>query len=141
MVKVKSLEEVKSRYKGAISEAARRYAEAAPKIVWKEQALAGQKLYEDRMRDEAVLKRRAKAIEKVSDEEFRRAVIQKGVGRIRSGMEAAVDKQAANWAPYRAALEAVTLPEKTTDPIANIDNRVKPIVEALVKKKKELLGE
>ncbi|UTU47204.1 Conserved odinarchaeal virus protein [Huginn virus] len=140
MVKVKPLDQIKARYQGAIAEAARRYAEAAPTIEWQAAAKAAQKLYEQKMSDPTVLARRAKGIDKVTDSAFRQAIISKGVTRINAGMAGAVDKQAANFAPFKAALEAVTLPEKTTDPLANIDARVKPIVKALVDKKKEILG-
>jgi len=44
---------------------------------------------------------------------------------------------APDGAPYKAALEAVDLPQKTGDPMTNIDQRLKPIVAALVAKKEE----
>jgi len=138
MPKVKSLEKIKANYKGAASVAATRYKEAIPGIAWQAAAIDGQELYEARMSDPAVLERRSKNIAKVSDSSFQGAMEKKGAPVISSRMSDAADKQAANFAPYKAAIEAVSLPDKTADPMANIDQRLKPIVEALVKKKQEV---
>jgi len=110
-------------------------------VGFKEAALAGQELYEAKMADPVVLARRAKALERITDADWKTPSLTKGVPRIGPGVTAAVDKQARNWSPYRAAIEGVTLPPKTVDPMANIDSRLKPIVAALVAKKREILGE
>lgn len=138
MVKVKPLDQIKRNYTGSASTAATRYREAAPSVSWQEDALEGQSLYEEQMRDPAVLARRSKNIAKVSDSEFRDALITKGAPVLASRMTAAADKQSSGFAPYKAALEAVDLPARTADPMSNIDNRLKPIVQALVQKKAEV---
>jgi len=142
MVKVKSLEEIKAHYRAGATVAPTRYKEAVARATWKEQAASAdaEELFKARMAEVIAEERRRKGIEKVTDEDWRRPAIEKGAARIGPGMTAAVDKQASRFAPYRSALEAVTLPPKTPDPMANVDNRVKPIVTALVEKKRELLG-
>ena len=134
---MKSLERIKANYKGAAGTAAARYKEAIPGIAWQAAAIAGQDLYESQMRDPEVLARRGKNITKVSDASFQSAMEKKGAPVIGARMSDAADKQAANFAPYKAAIEAVALPDRTADAMTNIDQRLKPIVAALVAKKKE----
>jgi hypothetical protein len=55
-------------------------------------------------------------------------------------MTASADKQVANWRPYGSALEAITLAAPTDNPETNVDNRVKPIVRAMVDTKKTVKG-
>jgi hypothetical protein len=83
------------------------------------------------MQKTEVLDRRAKAISKISDPEFRKAAIDKGKPIIRARIEGAVDKQAAGFRPHAEALEGLTLAKPTDDSDTNIDNRVKPIAKAL----------
>lgn len=135
---MKSLERIKANYKGAAGTAASRYKEAIPGIAWQAAAVDGQELYEAQMRDSEVLARRAKNIAKVSDSAFQSAMEKKGAPVIASRMTEAADKQASNFAPYKSAIEAVSLPDRTADPMTNIDQRLKPIVSALVAKKKEI---
>jgi len=131
MVRVKPLEEIKRHYREAAGIAASRYRDAIPRIEWQGAALAGQALYEERMRDPNVLARRATKIREVSDSEFRAALETKGAPRIRAGIEAAVDKQAARYAPIRSALEALDLPPRTADFEENIRNRLVPVVRTM----------
>jgi len=141
MVKVKSLEEAKKNLEDIVPVIGKRYERGIKRAKpWKEGALAGQALYEEKMTNPDILKRRAKRIETMTDEDWRRPALELGVRNIGPGLKAKIDKWAGRWAPYRSALEAVELPPKTADPEANIDNRLKPIVRALVEKKKELLG-
>lgn len=99
---------------------------------WKNAAIAGQNLYEQMMRDPDVLARRARALEKVNEGDWKNKAATIGSQRIASGMMAASQKQADNYEPIAEAIRGVSLPERTADPIANIDNRVKPIVRAAV---------
>jgi len=140
MVKVKDLEEVKKRYEQAANYAPERYSRAIPTIEWQKNAIAAEDLWAAKIQEAASRKLRAKGIARISDEEFRRALAEKGAPVLGTRMRMAVNRHAENWAPYRDALQSVSLPPKTADPIANIDNRVKPIVEALVRKKRELKG-
>ena len=137
MVKVKSLDKAKRNYKGAASTAAARYKESIADVDWKGPALEAQALYEEQMSNPAVLARRASGIEKVSNTDMQNAMREKGAPVIGSRMAAADGKWGTGWSPYKAALEAVDLPQKTGDPMTNIDQRLKPIVAALVAKKEE----
>jgi len=140
MVKVKPLDQAREDYKDAASIAARRYADAADRVEWKEAAIEGQELYEEMMRSLEVLRRRLAGIRKVSDAEFRKAMKEKGAKVIRERMEAADGKWVEGFRPFADALRAVELPARTADPMENIDRRLKAIVKALVEKKKELMG-
>mgnify|MGYP000167911972 CR=1 FL=1 len=130
-IKVKPLETIKRNYAQAAPEAARRYREAADRISWQSRALEGQDLYEQRMSDPEVLRRRANGISKVSDSEFRQAVKEKGAPVLATRMQQAADKQARGYAPIRAALEGLEIPDKTADPYQNIDNILKKVVRAM----------
>jgi len=97
-------------------------------------------LFNAKMTEALASESRKKGIEKVSDSDWRDAAVKKGAARIGEGMRGAVDKQASGYSPFKSALEGVSLPGRSVDAMANIDNRVKPIVSVLVAKKKELLG-
>lgn len=127
-IKVKPLATIKKNYEGSASEAARRYKEAIPGVSWHDRALEGQDLYETRMSDPAVLARRNTGIETVTDVDFRDAMTKKGAPVIASRMKDASDKQSRGYAPIRAAIDGMTIPDKTDDVDANIDNILKPIV-------------
>jgi len=53
-------------------------------------------------------------------------------------MKNASGKQSSNYEPYRAILEGMTLPAKTTDPAQNVANRVTPIAVRFHEKKNEI---
>lgn len=100
---------------------------------WRDAALAGQNLYEQQMQNPDVLGRRARGLQRTDDQTWKAAAVNKGTQRIASGMQAAAEKQAANYEPIAEALRSVNLPARTADPMSNIDNRVKPIVQAAVR--------
>ena len=131
MVKVKPLEEIKRNYVGSAGTAAARYRAAIPRITWQSEALDGQDLYVEQMSNPDVLARRASGIELVSDAAFKKAMTDKGAGRIGPGISGAGDKMASGYSPIRSALEGVTLPKRVADPYTNITNRVVPIVRAM----------
>ena len=137
MVKVKSIDKAKRNYKGAASTAAARYKESISDIDWKGPALEAQALYEEQMSNPAVLARRASGIEKTTNEAMKAATLAKGAPVIGSRMAAADGDWGAGWGPYKSALETVDLPPKTGDPMTNIDQRLTPIVQALVDRKAE----
>jgi len=141
MVRVKSAEAIDAAYKAAIPSVPQKYKDGVGATTgWKEKAIDGQGLYEERMRDPAVLGRRRAGLEGVSEEEWKAKARDVGATRIGPGMAAGAAKRKTKYAPYREALVAVDLPNRTADPMANIDNRVKPIVQALLDKKREITG-
>lgn len=105
---------------------------------WKEKAIDGQALYEQRMQDPAVLNRRKKALEDTSEATWKQRASDLGTQRIASGMEKNIDKYQKNVDPYLKELESIDLPAKTADPRENVMNRVVPIAEKLAAKKAEL---
>jgi len=111
-----------------------------PKKIWKAPALLGQPLYETKMMDPAVLARRKDKIEKLTDDDWRNPYIEKGGPIIGPRVKAALPKYETKVDPYLKAIAAVELPPRVVDPMENIENRVKPIVAALVAKKEELGG-
>jgi len=140
MVKVKPESDAKKNYEQSTALVPERF-EAGVRIAsWHDEALDGQDLYETQMRNDTVLKRRAKGIDRVSDEQWRRDAINKGKNIIGVRMKDASDKQVTNFRPYRDALTGVDLPARTPDPMANLMNRAGAVVKALVDKKKELEG-
>ena len=126
-MKVKSQSDIKKNFESSTALVTERYKTGLKGASWKENAKAGQGLYEQMMADPNVLSRREKGIERVSDEEWRKAAEDKGAPVIASRMKASSDKQVSRFEPYRAALESMSLPPRTADPATNVANRVTPI--------------
>lgn len=141
MVKIKPMDEIKAKYTEAAAVVPARYSRAIERVTdWQSKSLEGQALYEEKMSDPTVQARRAKAIGNVSNEEWKNRVRSLGTGRIGEGMKKSVEKQAKGFAPYHAAISGLELPARVSDPMANVDNRLKAVVGVLVDKKKEILG-
>jgi len=137
-MKVKSASQAQANYTAAAALVPARYKAGVATATWQQPALDGQALYVQRLADPDVLARRAKNIGKVSDGEWRSAADSKGSPIIGARMTQAAPKQQANWAPYRQALEALTLPPKSADPMTNVTNRVGGVVQAMVATKKSV---
>ena len=75
-------------------------------------------------------KTRQKGIQKVTNEDWKNAAIAKGAPIIGERLRSALDKYAARWGPmYDKVTSTVNgLPPKTTDFMANINNRLVPTV-------------
>lgn len=133
MVYVPSAAERKQKYLNSLGQVPANYKQGIERTTnWKESALAGQGLYEQQMQNASVLRRRAAALEKVSEADWKLKAASLGSVRIADGMRNGADKQVQNYEPIAQALRGVTLPERSADPMANIDNRVKPIVRAMI---------
>lgn len=143
MVKIKSSADIAKKWEAAIGRVPNAY-KAGVTITtdWAEKASseAAETLWKEKIDEAAAAKRRMKAVSLVSNEEWKSAATVKGAVRIGAGMTAAKAKRTSNFEPYRSAIEGVSLPPKTADPMANIDARVKPIVSALVETKKGIKG-
>lgn len=131
-ISVKPLSVIKTNYEGAATEAQRRYGEASKNVVWKEPSKKGQANYVAKMMDETVLARREKGIDGVSDEDVRKAMLEKGAPVLASRMKNASQKQIDGYAVIREALDGLTVPDRTGDWEANIDNIQKKVVKAMV---------
>ena len=140
MVKIKSEAEIKKNYEDSTALVPSRFEAGVKTANWQGEAIAGQALYEEQMRRDEILKRRAAGINKVSDEAWRSATIEKGKGVIGARMKAASGKQVAGFRPYREALAALDLPPKTSDPMQNLINRAGAVVQRMVDTKKSVSG-
>ncbi|TKJ36869.1 hypothetical protein CEE36_11320 [candidate division TA06 bacterium B3_TA06] len=138
MVKVKPESEIKKNYEDSTALVPARFEAGVKGATWQAEALEGQDLYEEQMRKDEILKRRASGIEKVSDEAWRKNTVDKGRNIIGARMKAASGKQVAGFRPYREALLTVELLPKTADPMQNLINRAGAVVMAMVNKKAEL---
>lgn len=143
MVKIKSSADIAKKWEDAIGRVPASYKSGVSRTTdWAEKASSedAETLWKQKIDEAAAAKRRQKAVAAVSNEEWKKAASEKGAARIGAGMTAAKSKRTTNFEPYRSAIEGVSLPAKTADPMANIDARVKPVVSALVETKKEIKG-
>ena len=143
MVKIKSSAEIDKKYKDAIGRVPGAYkAGVQATSDWQEKAgsSASEDLWKQKIAEAASVNRRQKAIQAVSNAEWQSKAANVGATRIGAGMTAGADKRTRNHEPYRAAIESVSLPPRSADPMANVDQRVKPIVQALVNTKKGIKG-
>ena len=143
MVKIKSAGQIDSNYKAAIGRVPGAYKTGVMATSdWQEKASseAAESLYAEKVQEAVAAKRRQKAVGNVSNSEWQGKAANIGATRIGAGMTAGADKRTRNFEPYRAAIEGVSLPDRTADPMANVDARVKPIVSALVETKKSIKG-
>ena len=143
MVKIKSQSEIAKNYDDSIGRVPAAYKAGVQATTdWQEKASSesAESNYAAGVAEAAAAKRRQRAVQNVSNAEWQNAAVNKGSTRIATGMKEGSAKRTANFEPYRSAIEGVTLPDRTTDPIANVDNRVKPIVQVLVDTKKAIKG-
>ena len=143
MVKIKSAGQIDANYKAAIGRVPGAYKTGVMATSdWQEKAAsnAAEELWKQKIAEAAAANRRQKAVSQVSNAEWQGKAANVGASRIGAGMSANADKRTRNFEPYRSAIEGVSLPPRTADPMANIDQRVKPIVSALVDTKKGIKG-
>lgn len=137
MVKVKSASEIDKNYRDAIGRVPGKYKSGVERTNdWQEKAAAGEDLYAAKVQEAVAARSREKGIMATTNEEWKSKAASLGAERIGRGMTENAAKRTRKFEPFRAALEGVTLPPRTADPMANVDARVKPIVEALVNTKK-----
>jgi len=143
MVKIKSSAEIHKKYTDAISRVPANYKAGVQGTTnWQERAASAEAedLWKVKIAEAAAASRRQKAVAQVSNSEWQNKAANIGATRIGAGMTAGADKRTRNFEPYRSAIEGTSLPARTADPMANIDNRVKGIVKSLVDTKKSIKG-
>ncbi len=143
MVKIKSAGQIDANYKAAIGRVPGAYKTGVMNTPdWAEKASSteAEELYAAKIAEAVAAKRRQKAVSQVSNAEWQGKAANVGAARIGAGMSANADKRTRNFEPFRSAIEGVSLPPRTADPMANVDARVKPIVSALVETKKSIKG-
>ncbi len=111
-----------------------------PRKDWGTSTAAAESAYEMGVTQAIAKKRFGKGVKAAGTEKWQRGAIEKGTARWGPGVTLAQDLYARNFAPYRDAIERVTLPPRYArrDP-RNLD-RVKAIVNALIAAKETRLG-
>ena len=138
MVRVKDAATRLRNYQSGAAVAPQRYKDAVQSTTgWKEAALAGQGLYEEKMRDAAVLRRRTTGLEKTSETDWKNKAVTVGATRIGTGMSAAADKQVRNSQPYVDGLASLELPARTADGYQNLVNRGGAVVKRMMEIKEQ----
>jgi len=130
-----SQEEIKKAYGDGATRAPSKYKEKVMRNTsWKERAGSAdaENLYGQKVQQAVAERSRQKGLEGVTQEEWRSKASNVGAARIGQGMQNAVGKQAANYEKTRQAFAALELPAKTADPMANIDNRLKKVVQTAI---------
>ena len=136
MVDTKSLDQTQKNWEDSHGRVPAAYSEGvknAKDVIAK--GIAAEDLYAQRVQEAIASKRRAKKLAEVSDEQWRQAALDKGATRIAAGMAASKQKFNTGMAKVLSTIQGVTIAPRTSDPMANVDNRVKPIVAALAKLK------
>lgn len=136
MVKTKGIERTRANWEGAIGSVPGKYADGvrgASNVI--EKAIAAEALYAEKIQAAISKGSRAKGLAKISDEDWRKAALNKGASRIATGMSESKDKFASGMATVLSTIESVSIAPRSADPMQNVDNRVKPIVAALHKLK------
>lgn len=143
MVKIKSAGQIDANYKAAIGRVPGAYKTGIMATTdWQEKASseAAESLYAEKIAEAVSAKSRQRGVSASSNAEWQGKAASVGATRIGAGMTANADKRTRKFEPFRAAIEGVSLPPRTADPMANVDARVKPIVSALVETKKSITG-
>jgi len=141
--KVKSLEVAKANIEAAAATVGQKYARGIQDgRSWKEGAgsEAAERLYNERMQEVLARQLRKKGVERANEEDWKQPALNKGAQLIGAAMRMSKEKWAKNFAPYADAIANTQIAERSSDPMANIDGRLKPIVAALVAKKKQIKG-
>ena len=136
MVDTKSQDQTKKNWEDAIGRVPGAYTAGIQGAKdWQSKAIAGEDLYAQKVQEAVASKRRARKLANVSDDQWRSAAIEKGAARIATGMTASKEKFGTGMSKVLATIQSVTIAPRVADPMANVDNRVKPIVAALAKLK------
>jgi len=130
----KTRAEAKANLEAAIAFIPDRYKAGVEKADWLGPAKSDQaeRNYADGVSKAVGAKSRQKAIAKLTNEDWKRAAIDKGAGVIGERIRGALDKYDANFGPmYEQVLTKVTaLPARTVNWRDNINKRLVPVVEA-----------
>jgi hypothetical protein len=137
MVDTKPLSQVQKKWEDSIGRVPGAYTEGvagAKDVIAK--GVAAESLYAEKLQATIASKKRATELSKVSDSEWKAAATDKGAKRIGAGMTGAKGKFNKGISEVLTVIQGVTIAPRTADPLANVDNRVKPIVKALADMKK-----
>jgi autotransporter adhesin len=130
----KTKEEAKANFEASIGYIPERYKAGVSKADWHTKAVsdAAEKNFADGVAKAIAAKSRQKGVAAVSNEEWKNAAVNKGASIIGERIRSALDKWSTNWGPMYDAVtgKVASLPARSTDWRANINNRLVPTVEA-----------
>jgi len=136
MVDTKSLDQTQKNWEashGRVPAAYQAGVRGAKDVIAK--GVAAEALYAQKTQESISSGKRARKLAEVSDEQWRAAALDKGATRIAAGMAASKGKFNVGISKVLSTIQGVTIAPRSADPMANVDNRVKPIVAALAKLK------
>ena len=102
-----------------------------------ERAQAAEELWKARIAEAAARGARLKGLQASSTEKWKKAAAEKGAARISGGMAAAVPEFQEGITRVLSVIEGTSIPARVADPMANIDNRLKPIAQNLYDMKRK----
>ena len=130
---MKTKEEARANFEASISYIPARYEAGVRKADWQTPAASEQaeSNYAAGVSDAVAKKTRQKGVRDTSNSDWQNAAVTKGRPIIGERIRGALGKWAANWGPMYDGVQSkvATLPPKTTDFRANINNRLVPTVE------------
>jgi hypothetical protein len=142
MATVKSLDRISKKWLAKSQNATQEYADgvANPRRSWSESTKAAEGAYEQGVQAAIARKAFGKGVTAAGDEKWQKNATEKGPARFASGVALAQSSYESGFAPYRAAIEGLTLPPRGAkgDP-KNID-RVRAVADVLHKTKIERAG-
>lgn len=140
-MKVKNMNDAQANYVAGAAGAGAKYVKGIEGATdWQAKAIAGEKLYAEKLQEAIAAGRRAKGLARVSNEEWKSRAKDVGGARIGQGMTKGASKWAREFTPYSDALKGTELPARTADGMQNLINRGGAVVQAMMDKKKELKG-
>jgi len=132
LVRTKGIELTRKKWDAAIPRVAEAYKAGVEATTdQNEKAIAGEALYAARVSEAISNGSRVKGLQASSNDKWQKAAARKGAERIGRGMEESKEKFASGMAEVLSTIESVSLPARTADPVANVQNRVVPIAKAL----------
>lgn len=138
MVQTKGIEATAKNYSDAIGSVPGKYkagVERANDTI--EKAIAAESLYAARVQESIANGQRVKGLQKTSTAEWKARASKLGSARIAQGMQENLPKYRKGMSDVISTIESTTIGERTADPMANIDARVKPIAKALYDMKRK----
>lgn len=137
MVDTKPLATVTDNYKNSIGRVSAAYKTGvgnASNVIAK--GVAAEGLYQEKLQESFASNRRATNLAKVTDSEWKAAAQDKGARRIGEGMTKSLPKFNKGIAEVLSVIQGTDIAPRTSDPMANVDGRVKPLVRNLAAMKK-----
>jgi len=138
IVNTKSLDQTLNNYKSGIGKAPANYKAGVMRATNTiENAIAAEPLYAAKVQEAVTSGSRVKGLQKTSTAEWKQRASELGSARIGPGMNAALPKYQKGMGEVLSTIQGVSIGERTADPMANVDARVKPIVKALYDMKRK----